>query len=319
MAQSRGKASGRAKKRRRSGGGHPAQRNADPELKRIVGEVVRSARIDVETVDTATDGEAWASSLAGLWTRGPSIGGPDLAELVGGGVVRGLLRAGDEAALAALRALAAVVSPPLGAGAANAADALAAVGIPEPAWTGGLGAARPVQAKLMREDVFDDGVSVLVEYALSGAGFHTVGVYVDHNLSGSAKDIFIGGSMQEVADIVASAPDDGFGVRLDEISLGEAAARIRDGLELTDMTLGAPVSEDYWSLRSLAGARLRALPEDGTLPERREIEPEERQRLLEEFLASAEGKPWRSDPYAQDAVGFAIEFAADSAGGRAVR
>src|SRR3954453_21066755 len=92
MAQSRGKAAGRAKQRRRSGGGHPAQRNADPELKRIVSEVVRSARTDIKTVDTAPDAEARASSLAGLWTRGPSIGGPDLAELVGGGVVRGLLR-----------------------------------------------------------------------------------------------------------------------------------------------------------------------------------------------------------------------------------
>src|SRR3954447_21295832 len=133
MAQSRGNASGRAKKRRRSGEGHPAQRNADPELKRIVSEVVRSARIDVRTVDTAPDAEAWASSLAGLWTRGPSIGGPDLAELIGGGVVRGLLRAGDQAALAALRALAAVVDPPLGTAAAKAADAPAAVGIAQPA------------------------------------------------------------------------------------------------------------------------------------------------------------------------------------------
>src|SRR3954454_18964813 len=99
MAQSRGKASGRAKKRRRSGGGHPAQRNADPELKRIVGEIVRSARSDVKTGERAAEAEAGASSRAGLWTGGPSIGGPDLPELVAGGVVRWLLRAGDEAAL----------------------------------------------------------------------------------------------------------------------------------------------------------------------------------------------------------------------------
>src|SRR4051794_35406064 len=111
MAQSRGKAPGRAKKRRRSGGGHPARRSTDPELTRIVGEVVRSARIDIKTVDTAADAESWASSVAGLWTQGPSLGGPDLSELVGGGVIRGLLRAGDEPALAALRALAAVVDP----------------------------------------------------------------------------------------------------------------------------------------------------------------------------------------------------------------
>jgi len=318
MAQSRGKSSGRAKKRRRSGGGHPARRNADAELSRILAEVVRAARIDARSLETALDAEVWASSLAGLWTRGPSIGGPDLRELIGGGVVRELLRAGDEAALAALRALAAVVDPPLEA-AAKAGDALAAVGIVEPAWRDGLGAGRPVQAKLMREDVFDDGVSVLVEFDVPGAGPQTLGVYVDHNLSGLAKDIFVAPAIEEVAEILATAPDDGLGVRLEEISLGEAAARIRAGLELTDMTLAAPVSEDYWSLRSLAGARLRALPADVAPVERVEIGPDERQRLLDEFFASAEGEPFRSDPYAEDAVAFAIDYAADYSDGRPLR
>jgi hypothetical protein len=319
MAQSRSKASGRAKRRRRSGAGQPARRKADPDLERILADVVRSVRIDVKTIDTAADAESWASSVAALWTRGPSIGGPDLAELVGGGVVRGLLRAGDEAALATLRALAAVVESPLATAAAKAGDALAAVGIEDPAWVEGLGGARPVQAKLMREDIFDDGVSVMVEFEVPGDELQTLGVYVDHNLSGSAKDIFVGGSMEEVEQVLATAPDDGFGVRLEEISLGEAAARMREGLGLTDMTLGAPVSEDYWSLRALAGARLRALPDGASLPERRDVEPEERQRLLDDFFAAVEGAPFRSDPYAEDAVAVAIDYAADYSDGRPLR
>src|SRR4051794_22713425 len=224
MAQSRSKASGRAKKRRRSAGSQSEWRGADLELARIVGEVVRTARTDVKSIETAADAELWASSLAALWTRGPSIGGPDLPELIGGGVVRGLLRAGDQAALAALRALAAVLDPPLGTAAGKAADALAAVGIAEPEWTGGLGAARPVQAKLMREDVFDDGVSVLVEYALPGDGPQTLGVYVDHNLSGSAKDIFIGGSVEGGAGNISSAPPHGIWGRPPEDSPPAAAA-----------------------------------------------------------------------------------------------
>ena len=240
-------------------------------------------------------------------------------ELVGGGVVQALLRAGDQAAFAALCALASVADAPVGEAAGLAARRLGERGTKPPAWKDELGSATPVQARLLREDVFDDGVSVLVEFELADGTLETLGVYVDHNLSGSAKDIFVGGSLREVADVLASAPDDGVDVRLDALSLGEAAARIREGLELTDMTLAAPVSEGYWELRSLAGARLRSLPQGVELPGREGVEPEERERLLEEFLASPEGSRFRGSVYEEGVVALAIDFGADYVDGRPLR
>jgi hypothetical protein len=316
---SRSKAKSRSTAGRRSAPRQGGAGTGDPGLDAIIVEVVRLARVEVRTIATGAEAEAWGSHLASLWTRGLSIGGPDPMELVGGGVVQALLRAGDQAAFAALCALASVADGPVGEAAGLAVRRLGERGTKAPAWKDELGSARPVQARLLREDVFDDGVSVLVEFELADGTLETLGVYVDHNLSGSAKGIFVGGSLREVADVLASAPDDGVEVRLDALSLEEAAARIREGLELTDMTLEAPVSEDYWELRALAGARLRSLPQGVGLPEREEVEPEQRQRLLEEFLASPEGSRFRGSVYEEDVAAFAIDFGADYLDGRPLR
>ena len=161
---------------------------------------------------------------------------------------------------------------------------------------------KPTAALLVHEEAFDDGVSVVVEF-----GSHTLGVYVDHNRGGLVKDVFLAGSLAGIRENFTTP-----GVSLRELGLAEARARIEAALYELDHTLDPPVSEDVGSLRALVEARLHMLPSGHDLPDPyREVSPEERQALLDEFLASPEGKRWQGDDVAEDVAALAIVFGAD--------
>ena len=53
-----------------------------------------------------------------------------------------------------------------------------------------LGTGEPTVAWLTSDPIDDDGVSVMVGFD-GPAGPSTIGVYVDHNLGGMAKDVFV--------------------------------------------------------------------------------------------------------------------------------
>jgi putative intracellular protease/amidase len=155
----------------------------------MLAEVAKLATEVVAEVTDALDAEQWASSLMGTWMHQP-----DADAVFFPGLVRSLEALRTAPALAALRALSAVGAPGRAELAGAAADRLAATGLPEPGWVGELGKARPTAAALVCEDDFDDGVSVVVEFS----GSHTLGVYVDHNLGGLVKDVFVAGPLVEV-------------------------------------------------------------------------------------------------------------------------
>ena len=72
------------------------------------------------------------------------------------------------------------------------------------------------------------------------------------------------------------------------------------------------LSEDVGSLRALVEARLCVLPSGFDLPDPyREVPPEERQALLDGFLASPEGTRRQGDEAAEDVAALAIVFGAD--------
>ena len=234
--------------------------------------------------------------------HGPEIPGEDVDALFLPGFVRALEALGTAPALAVLRALGAVAAPRHAAAAQAAAGRLAAAGLPEPAWAGELAPPKPTAALLVHEEAFDDGVSVVVEF-----GSHTLGVYVDHNLGGLVKDVFLAGSLAEVRESFTTP-----GVSLRELDLAEARARVEAALYELDHTLDPPVSEDVGSLRALVEARLCVLPSGFDLPDPyREVPPEERQALLDGFLASPEGTRRQGDEAAEDVAALAIVFGAD--------
>ena len=263
--------------------------------------MARLAAKDVADVADALEAQAWASDMISTW-HGHGISAEDVDALFLPGFVRALKALGTAPALAVLRALSAVAAPRHAAAAQAAAGRLAAAGLPEPSWAGELVPPEPTAALLVHDEAFDDGVSVVAEF-----GSHTLGVYVDHNLGGLVKDVFLAGSLAEVREIVTTP-----GVSLRELDLAEARARIEAALDELDHTLDPPVSEDVSSLRALVEARMRLLPSGFDLPDPyREVSPEERQSLLDGFLASPEGKRWQGDDVAEDVAALAIVFGCD--------
>jgi hypothetical protein len=208
-------------------------------------------------------------------------------EVFAGGIIKYAAKRATPAALVVLRALSAVAPEPYGATARREADRLAAAGVAERRWAGAVGRVGPTEAWLSYDPVDDDGVSVVIGFDGAG-GADTVAVYLDHNLGGLAKDAFavpagveeVLGQLQEKE--VAAGPESR------PISLGEASARWRAALEMTDRTMDPPTTEDLDHLRALVLARLATVPSDGEVPATREVPGDERDKLLTDFLESDE-------------------------------
>ena len=258
----------------------------------------------------ALQAELWVSGMISTWRSG-ALPGLDVDQLFGTGLVEALEKLGDAGALAALRAMAAIGAKSYASGARQAADRLADAGVAEPSWSDEVGRARPVAALLMYEDAFDDGVSVMVEFTAPGAPPHTLGVYIDHNMGGLVKDAFIGGSLADARATLVRHDTTSVGLQLRELDLAEACGRIDDALYMLDHTLDQPVSEDVHPLRALIQARTTLLPEGAAPPELEAPTPQERARLLMDFLDSPEGQRWRGDQDAEDIASVAIDFGAD--------
>jgi len=267
---------------------------------------------DADEPEDSLDAEQWASMLLGMMRDGPLPPGEDAESVFLPGLVAALEQLGTRKALATLRALTAV-SPPHHAEAARAAgDRLAATGLREPAWAADLGGAHPAAAAMLQEEAFDDGVSVMVEFADPHAQTHTIGIYIDHNMGGLVKDVFLAGPLTEIRSHLGHKAPNQVGLALRDLDLAEARARAEAAFHMLDRTWGAPVDEDVRPMRALVEARLRLLPDGFELPHDDDVElsPGEREALLEDFLSSPEGKGWRGDEDAEDVAQLAIDFGA---------
>jgi hypothetical protein len=305
--------------RRRAGGGalrrqsHSARRAADGQetIDDVMVDLAGIAAGGADKPADALEAEQWASGLLSTFHVGP-LQDRSMADELGNGLVRALAKLQSDGALATLRAIGTLEGQACASRARAAADGLAGAGAREPRWADDVGRARPLAAVLTSEASFDDGVSVMVEFAYPGGDRHTLGVYIDHNMGGLVKDVFVAGPLSDVRATfeATGAADDG--LVLHELDLGEARARVERALDILDHTLDPPVSDDVGTLRALIGARIALLPEGITLPEEYvDVAPEERERLLDDFLAAPEGRRWRNNADTEDAVGLAIDFGAD--------
>ena len=276
-------------------------------MTKLLADMAEIAARDAHEPTTAFEAEQWASSVVGTF-RVPAMPGEEAEAIVVPAFADALEALGTPAALATLRALAAVAAPDQARLARAAGERLAASGVADPPWAQDLGRDRPTAAALVSEEAFDDGVSVMVEYGAPGAESHTLGVYVDHNLGGLVKDVFLAGPLSEVSAQFDRHPDRA-GLSIRELDLAEARARVEAALYVFDHTLDPPVSEDVRPLRALIAARMRLLPGGFELPDDQdELTLDERDALLADFLDSPEGRRWRGDEDAEDIAHLAIEF-----------
>jgi hypothetical protein len=262
----------------------PAERAG---LDDIFERILRSAPKDLSGDIPALAVEMWASQMWSIWANSELIG-MDAVETFAGGLIKYSAKRATPSALMVLRALGAVAPAPYGLRSRREADRLAASGIAEPGWVALVGVGDPTAAWLSYDPIDDDGVSVMVGFDGPGEP-STVGVYIDHNLGGMAKDGFA--VPAPVEDVVSTlrAHIDGLGEpAYRQIPLREAAARWREALEMTDMMVDPPASEDLEHLRAIVMARLMKLPSGGKVPSPEGLDEDERDRLLEQFFESEE-------------------------------
>ncbi len=255
-------------------------------LEEIFAQLLRGVRRDLGEDAEPLLVEMWASHMWSIW-EGQYLIDMDAVDVFAGGLIAYAATRNTSNALAVLRALAAVAPEPYGARARRAADRVAGMGAVEPPWSALVGTAEPTVAWVSFDPVDDDGVSVMVGFE-AHAGMHTIGVYIDHNLGGIAKDAFaVPASMDNV--LARLKENDEFEpVQYREIPVAEAAARWRDALEMTAMAREPPVTDDLRELRALLEARLRAMPRHGRAPAHATIGEDDREHLLSEFLESDE-------------------------------
>ena len=315
-------------KRPRRPSGHPAaiaarrerkgaRHEAGPDLTALARRIARMAADFTGPLEA----ELWASDFAGtFWLERVMLGIGDahadsVARAMGVPLVTALTRVGGAGACIALWAIGAVDEGDVGMRALRAAQSLAGDCGPLPTWLSEVGAAKIVGAAIMRDEVFDDVRSVLLEARHSGEESHCVGVQIDNNLGGLATDLFL---VDSIAAAAQALPPDA-PVTLEPVAPGLAAAHIHRALALTDMTWDPPVSEDYHELRALALLAADSTPDLVELADDPDISDEERSRLRDAFLQSPEGRGFAPDGEEAYAVSLAIDFCADYCDGRPLR
>ena len=264
------------------------------------------------------DAEVWASQFWGL-TFGQRLVDADIEEVIGGGLIRAAAEQPNAINLAVLRALAAVVPEPYATEAGLAGEVMVAAGVPNPPWWRSIGVWRPRAAVLNVDPIDDDGVTVFVEFT-GRSGPHTIAVYIDHNLR-HVKDMFVGPSIARIRKSLAG--DAGRDIVTSEISLSEAAGRIRSGIALVDKYFDPVVSDDFALNRALVLARCRLLPEasDGDVEFEKRVPPSEDEwrQLDQRFLASAHAVDLPRSEAVDDVLSQMHHWSSNDVGGDPLR
>ena len=161
-----------------------------------------------------------------------------------------------------------------------------------PAWATHLGRVRPTGCYAYG-DVYGDQTSYLVTFAYDDAELggpeHAVVALVDHNI-GITKDVFVGGPAARILGQVREmcAGDELTWFR--EEDPGRLRGEVDKHLEITDGLSDLPADGNLATDRALATARLALLPASTVPPltEPPELSAPDRERLLRDFLSSAE-------------------------------
>lgn len=246
-------------------------------------------------IDSALDAEAWAAQLLGTFREQrhglafPEAVDVDPAVLFGEPLVARLATFNDAGSAITLAAIAELDDGELG-GLAGELLTSSPAAASAPAWIEQIGESEIVGAAVISEAVFDDARTVLLESRHPDGETMAVGVLIDRNLGGLAKDVLLAESIEQVAVSMGRFPTaDEAELEMKRVEPAVAAGLIRAAIARTDMTWDPPVENDFWSGRALALQRADLTPGAVEPPEPTELPVEERDRLRDEFLASPEG------------------------------
>ena len=230
--------------------------------------------------------EMFTSGLLGTLQKPESMGhetDPDLLL----GLIGYCRRTGSPQAVAALHALRVVATTEEARDAAAAA--VDSLNRPAPPWAGRIGEVDVHEAWWMGE-VYGDQADVMCVFGY-GADRHAVMTLVDFNhLGGWVKDVFPTDDPDQTLVQLRTAVEESDGITtLRPVEPADARRLLEKGFEATEMTWQPDVADTYAEFRALALARIRALPDTAPpLAEPAEVTADERERIIEDFLASDE-------------------------------
>ena len=276
-------------------------------------------------VDSALDAEAWASHLLGTFRKQrhglpfPDAVEVDAALLFGEPLVTRLATFDDPAATVALASIAELDGGELGVLAAEKlASSTPVAGVP--GWIEQIGESEVVRAAVVSEAVFDDARTVLLESRHPDGETMAVGVLIDRNFGGLAKDVLLAESIEQVTAAMGGySTGDEAELELEQVEPAVAAGLIRAAIARTDMTWDPPVDDDFWFGRALALLRADQAPGAVEPPEPTELSSGERDRMRDEFLASPEGREFAPDGDEAWVASLAIDFCAGYTDGDPLR
>lgn len=241
--------------------------------------MLREVGHDLAQATDALDAELIVSALAGSWWDIELAEADPEVEFGERLVAYAAGRRNSRPALALLRVMAVLGTPAQREAAAAGAAALAASGVPDPAWVDDLRTVRHT-GSWAYGDVFGDETSVLLCFDRPGRP-HGVIVLVDHTLGGIAKDAFVVDEPGERVGDMRAMADETAWVR--ELTAVDAATLLVPAFAATDAGRELPLGDAFRDTRALAVARLGLLPEPPAVLPRRTEDPES---LAEEFLTS---------------------------------
>jgi hypothetical protein len=196
-----------------------------------------------------------------------------------------------------------------------------------PAWLRELDTARGYRAVAVNH-VLADGQNVMLGARLASGLELTALCYVDFNLGTLVKDAFVVDQPLEVIASASLAPDEP-DMTVDEISLADAHARVREAIDTAAMTFPPLETETWPAARPLIEWLLRTLPGGDADPndagtdntgtdsvgqpqhgyQRREYSEQELDELVEDFLGSPAAAGLAHDADERGLAGWLIWYA----------
>ena len=158
-----------------------------------------------------------------------------------------------------------------------------------PPWVTGFTPIEIVDAALMTEDVFRDGEDIVVGFRTAAGEELILIVLVDHNLGSLIKDAFLvpgplADTLPRLRERAAEADPD---LVWSHLALADARARLESAVEVATLVDDLWATDGWPGLRPLVALVIRHLPEGGQVHAWEEIEPEEIEAIVAEFMASA--------------------------------
>jgi hypothetical protein len=197
-------------------------------------------------------------------------------------------------------------------------DTLLARTQPMPTWLRGLGDTRVERVESMTE-ILRDGDNYVLDVRFADGQSMTYVVFVDNNLGGVIKDAFPIEEPFEVVTGKVRLMDEAGDMTHALVDAADARALLEQALDLGAITLGMPEQEAWPMGRPLLKWLLRTMPAGGTAPEAKEWTDEEYDEVVDAFLASTHGAPWRGDDDARFLVSSLVWFATSTGTGDPLR